>query len=44
VGDLLRRDFRAVVLTPEFYPTVRAAKKTGKETLAALFKRHCILD
>jgi hypothetical protein len=35
---------RAVVLAPEFYPTVPAAQKTGKETLAALFKRHCILD
>jgi hypothetical protein len=35
---------RAVVLAPEFYPTVRAAQEAGKEALSALFKKHYILD
>jgi hypothetical protein len=34
---------RAVVLAPEFYPTVRAAQKAGKEALAALFREHLII-
>jgi len=43
VGEYLAGTSRAVVLAPEFYPTVRAAQKAGKEALAALFREHLVI-
>ena len=31
-----------VVASSEFFPTMKAAQKAGKDALEALFKKHCI--
>jgi hypothetical protein len=34
----------AVVISSEFFPTMQAAQKAGKEELTKLFKKHYILE